>query len=61
VFSGYPDGTFGPNRPVTKAELASIFASAFNRSLMPFSSVEFLDVPSNHWAYRAIMNAAIPQ
>jgi hypothetical protein len=61
VFSGYPDGTFGPNRPVTKAELASIFAKAFNRSLTPFSAVDFLDVPSNHWAYNAIMNAAIPQ
>jgi uncharacterized lipoprotein YddW (UPF0748 family) len=53
VFSGYPDGTFRPEQPVTRAEFAAIVTQAFNltaqREYQPFA-----DVPDGHWAREVI-------
>lgn len=51
---GYEDGTFGGNRPITRAEFVAI--------LVRFIGAEdvvcnFADVPDNHWAYRYIATA----
>ncbi|SFF58858.1 S-layer homology domain-containing protein [Halobacillus alkaliphilus] len=47
--SGYGDGSFKPSQSITRAEIASIFARAFN--LNSYGSNPFYDVSSSHWAY----------
>lgn len=56
VIKGFPDGTFKPDQPVTRAQFAAIVRQAFDRE----SSRQyrgFVDVPSNHWAQPAISKA----
>jgi hypothetical protein len=56
VISGFPDGTFRPDAPVTRAQFAAIVRQAFNedeaRTIRSFS-----DVPANYWAAPAIREA----
>ena len=53
IFTGYPDGTFQPEKAITRAEFAVIVSRAFEltakRSSQPFS-----DVPDEHWAQAVI-------
>ena len=50
VLTGYPDQTFRPNLPVTRAELAAILHKAAKLALTPgAASIQFEDVPSNKW------------
>ncbi|MCX6328280.1 MAG: S-layer homology domain-containing protein [Bacteroidia bacterium] len=57
-FSGYPDKTFKPERPISRAEVASSVGRAFSRlsGLQPVypSTPTFSDTDSSHWAYGAI-------
>ncbi|MBD2340451.1 DUF1565 domain-containing protein [Calothrix sp. FACHB-156] len=56
IIAGFPDGTFKPNDPVTRAQFATIVTKA----LAPASkrpAISFKDVPSNFWAYAAIQSA----
>lgn len=55
VTSGYPDRTFRPDRPVTRAEFAKMVASAF--TLIPSEQASFTDV-DGHWARDAILALA---
>ena len=52
LVKGYPDGTFGPSRNVTKAEVLTIIARAQNWS--GGSGSHFNDVPSGYWAFASI-------
>lgn len=62
VLNGYPDGTFKPDQPVTRAEFAKMVAKTFGYE--PESTLQFPDV-TGHWASsyintvaaRKIMNA----
>ncbi len=54
--SGFGDGTFRPERPMTRAEFAAILQKAFTRPLVR-QSVPFFDVPATFWASAAIQNA----
>jgi hypothetical protein len=57
VISGFPDGTFRPNQPVTRAQFAAIVNKAFQvPSSVGFMS--FRDVSPNYWGYSAISSAA---
>lgn len=56
VISGFPDGTFRPNEPVTRAQFAAMVRQAFRRSATR-GAVQFADVPSNYWAAEAIREA----
>ncbi len=49
VFEGYNDGTFRPNRNITRAEFVQVLMKALgmNRGR---ASANFSDVSSNHWA-----------
>ncbi|NLL19595.1 MAG: S8 family serine peptidase, partial [Clostridia bacterium] len=51
---GYSDGSFRPERGLTRAELARLLISALNMDesawALEASSQLFRDVPSNHWA-----------
>ena len=57
VISGYQDGTFRPNNPVTRAEFAALIGKAFANAPLIRTGIIFKDVPSNHWANAAIQAA----
>jgi hypothetical protein len=51
VMSGYSDGTFGPEKPMGKAEFVSIIVrSKWPGEAKPVSHEVFADVPANYWA-----------
>lgn len=59
---GYSDGTFRPYATITRAEVATIvnrmLARTADRNFVDSSAVtQFVDVPSNYWAYYNIMEA----
>lgn len=56
VIAGFPDGTFRPEAPVTRAQFAAMVQSALTKDTIR-SSINFNDVPSNYWATGAINNA----
>lgn len=56
TISGFPDGTFRPNRAMTRAEFAAILQKAFTQpKKRPY--VPFVDVPAKFWAAPAIQKA----
>lgn len=62
--SGYPDGTFGPDRYITRAEVTSVINRMENRAADMMFIVEnlndlrtFSDLPFQHWAYGSMMEA----
>ena len=55
IVTGYEDGSFRPDAPVTRAEFAAI-ASRFEK--LTQGSKSFTDVPDTHWAYWYAMEAA---
>ncbi|MCC5647018.1 DUF1565 domain-containing protein [Nostoc sp. CHAB 5824] len=53
----FADGSYQPDKPMTRAQYAALVAIAFN----PFSRIsapDFTDVPKDFWAYSAIQIAA---
>ena len=52
IISGFPDGTFRPNDPVTRAQFSAILRQAFITN--PASAQSFADVPANYWAAQSI-------
>ncbi len=57
IIKGYPDGTFKPDRPVTRAEFAALLNKAFD--LKPIRAARrFKDVPANYWAAAVIQKAS---
>jgi hypothetical protein len=56
VVNGFPDGTFRPDRAMTRAEFAAILQKAFSRPKVR-QYAPFVDVPSNFWATSAIQKA----
>lgn len=56
VIAGFPDGSFKPNEPVTRAQFAAIINKAFAPQAQQ-QAINFSDVSSNFWAYDAIQTA----
>jgi parallel beta-helix repeat protein len=56
IIAGFPDGTFRPSEPVTRAQFAAIINKAFAPASQR-SATNFVDVRSNYWAYKAIQTA----
>ena len=58
---GYADGTFRPNKSITRAEVVTIVNRMLNRSFdtsVSYRTVtRFTDVPTSHWAFEAIVEA----
>jgi len=61
IFHGYPDGTFGPNRELSRAESVALLVRADGRNLNPLQHQRFSDVPEWHWAFNYIMSASVPR
>ena len=57
IISGYPDGSFRPGAPVTRAEFASMIRKAFPNAGEVRDRVQFVDVPPYYWATEAIRSA----
>ncbi|MFM9412793.1 S-layer homology domain-containing protein [Peptococcus simiae] len=56
IVSGYPDGSFKPNQPITRAEFSAI-AARF-AGLTDEKDLTFTDLDASHWGYKAIRLAA---
>jgi hypothetical protein len=56
VIAGFPDGSFRPEEPVTRAQFAAMLNKAFQKSQQR-QAIKFSDVPSNYWASTAIGQA----
>ncbi len=59
VIVGYPDGSYKPDQPVTRAEFAAMLQKAFPQAqtTRQLASGGFKDVPSNYWAAAVIQRA----
>ncbi len=51
---GYPDGTFKPEDPITRAEAIKVFAKFMNKTERKPANVKFKDVESDAWFYSYI-------
>jgi S-layer homology domain len=56
IIVGYPDGTYKPDQPVTRAEFAAMLNKAFDLQSVR-GARKFKDVPSKHWAASVIQKA----
>jgi parallel beta-helix repeat protein len=54
---GYSDGTYQPDKPITRAQYASLVVKAFN-PIPKNPNIDFSDVKKDFWAYDAIQLAA---
>jgi hypothetical protein len=55
IIGGYPDGTFKPDNPVTRAEISAMVTSARSWTYSG-AGIPFIDVPQTHWAYSYVMS-----
>ena len=62
IISGYQDGTFKPENPVTRAEVARIVNVATGRipdkAVIDVMICPYSDLPKSHWAYYELMYAS---
>lgn len=54
IVRGYPDGTFRPDAPITRAEFAAI-ASRYEK--LEKGHAYFTDIDERHWAYAEVASA----
>ncbi|WP_458411768.1 S-layer homology domain-containing protein [Schinkia sp. CFF1] len=54
VVSGYPDGTFKPDKPVTRAEFSALLVKALELDTASISNPNFKDVHTNDWYYSSV-------
>ncbi len=53
ILEGFPDGTFRPDAPVTRAQFAAMLRKAFTKGKIR-QGIAFKDVSTRYWAYSAI-------
>jgi peptidoglycan DL-endopeptidase CwlO len=53
IFAGYGNGTFKPNKAITRGEIAALFTRAFDLTNQE-ATEQFSDLKSTHWAYNDI-------
>jgi len=59
IIAGFPDGSFKPDAPVTRAQFAAMLLKAnqeFKKANVR-SAIKFVDVPTTYWANSAIQAA----
>ena len=57
VIKGFPDGSFRPNDPVTRAQFAAMIRQAFPNAPKVRGTTNFVDVSTSYWGYEAIQTA----
>jgi len=56
---GYPDGTFRPDQPITRAEAVGVINRVLERGPLHWmSQSSWRDVPMDHWAFHEIEEAS---
>jgi len=60
---GFPDGTFRPRNPITRAEAAAVVNRVLDRAIDDAALAEinnpFNDITPAHWAFREIIEASV--
>jgi hypothetical protein len=51
ILTGYPDGTFRPNDPIKRGDMAIVLTRVFRTDVMTPPTPSFTDVSANHYAY----------
>jgi hypothetical protein len=55
ITTGYPDGTYRPEDPVNRAQMAAFIIRALYGETFSYSSTPyFSDVPASHWAFKYV-------
>ena len=49
ILSGYPDGSFQPNRYMTRAEFAKVVAGVIGAEIRPISNSQYTDIKPTDW------------
>jgi len=57
IINGYPDGTFRPDQPVTRAEFTAMLAGLLKTGTTPPAKSDFKDVSAGDWFYDAVESA----
>ncbi|WP_040950623.1 S-layer homology domain-containing protein [Gorillibacterium massiliense] len=56
---GYPEGTFRPNSPITRAEMTAVMVSTFKNTVQAEGKIiTYTDLPINDWYTPAVQQAA---
>ncbi|MBQ4410283.1 MAG: S-layer homology domain-containing protein [Firmicutes bacterium] len=58
IIGGFPDGTFKPASPITRAQMAVMLVNMQKLSPYTAANPRFSDVPKTHWAYKYVEAAA---
>ncbi len=58
IIAGYNDGTFRPDREITRAEAVAMMSRAFDITSNVKGKKAYNDVSKKHWAYDVIMTAS---
>ena len=58
LMKGYSDGTFRPNQPMTREEVATLFNNITDDGTAAFVSSKFKDITSDRWSALAIDSVA---
>lgn len=56
LIKGFPDGSFRPDLPVTRAQFAALISASFSRPIDQ-AAINFVDVGAGYWAAAAIARA----
>ncbi|MUT66709.1 hypothetical protein GOM71_12305 [Paenibacillus sp. NEAU-GSW1] len=59
IMSGYSDGTFRPDQPLTRAEAVVTINRLLDRGPLSGAPSKWSDVSEQHWAYAHIQEASI--
>lgn len=54
IVRGYPDKSFKPGKPVTRAEFVKIMVAALKLEQENYTNASFKDVSTDHWAFRSV-------
>lgn len=57
IITGFPDATFRPNKPVTRAEFATQLQKAFDQKVV-MDAPKYNDIPNSFWASSAIQETS---
>lgn len=58
LISGYSDGTFKPDKPITREEVAALFSNLVSEQNTVMLSSSFKDITSDRWSANAIERVA---